>query len=423
MFKKLRNSMLLFNMITLSFVILVAFALVFIVTYANIERNNERRLRTMSSLGLMPNNPFFSGRNERPQIPERFSAENSASFFLFVRNGEIEYVDSYLDFDESVYVEAFEKVRDMESGKITLEGKRWAFIVTQMPSYGRNGFREFSNDRYTHIVFLDVTADTGVLRVLLITSLCVVIIVILIFFLISYRFSARAILPIEDGYNRQKQFVADASHELRTPLAIISANIDAIETSGDESVESQKEWFGYIREELKRTGKLVEDLLYLAKAEDLIPADSLPIDLSLVCETVCASMEAVLYERDISLEMLVGKNIYIFGDEEKIKQVLYILLDNAGKYTPREGHIDISLRLEQDKAVLRVANTGNGIDDSELPKIFERFYRPDSSRSQETGGFGLGLSIAKAIVERSGGEIFAHSAGGYTTFTVCLKLN
>ena len=296
-------------------------------------------------------------------------------------------------------------------------------MAAPMVSRGESNPPTPLNAQYKHIVFLDVTNNARVLRELLITLTCVGVAVLFILFLVSYRFSVRAIRPIEEGYNKQKQFVADASHELRTPLAIIGANIDAIETNDKDSVESQKEWFGYIRSELKRTGRLVDDLLYLAKAEDFRPSDNLFIDLSLECETACAAMEAVLYEGGVSLGTKIETNVFVAADGEKIKQVLYILLDNAGKYTPRGGHIDISLLREQDRAVVRVTNTGKGIAADDLPKVFDRFYRPDASRSQETGGFGLGLSIAKTIMERSGGEISVESVPGYTTFTVRLKLN
>ena len=423
MFKKLRNNMIIFNMLTLSFVILTAFSLIFATTYANTERTNERKLKEMSAIGIMPSRPFFSDKNEVIQVQERFSAEYAASFSLFIRNEEIEYINSHLDFDDNTYIEAFEKVGNSETGKISLNGRKWMFSAASMVLNGRNNYSIPDRNSYTHIVFLDITNSTEILQVLLLTLLCVGVFVMLILFFISYHFSARAVLPIEEGYNKQKQFVADASHELRTPLAIISANIDAIETSGEESVESQKEWFGYIRAELKRTAKLVGDLLYLAKAENFVPQSNLPINLSNVCEAACASMEAVLYEADISLNTEIDEGIHVIGDEEKIKQVIYILLDNAGKYTPNGGSVKVSLRKEQEKAIVQVMNSGTQIDSHERSKIFERFYRPDVSRSQETGGFGLGLSIAKTIIERIGGDISVQSTAEYTTFTICLKLS
>lgn len=413
MFKKLRKHMLLFNMLTVSLVIVAAFSVVYFATYGNMKRENNRQLKAMSSMPFVSNRPFSGGGDERPPIPERFGADYRVSFVLFIENGNLVNINSHLDFEYPVYEEALEKVGEKPSGKITLGDRKWAYMISKVPLHETN--------QYEKIVFLDITNGAETLRKLLITLFSVGIIVLLVLLWFSYRFAVRAVGPIEESYNKQKQFVADASHEFKTPLAIITANIDAIETNANESVESQREWFGYIRAELKRTGKLVENLLYLAKAEDTTFDGNVPFNLSHACETACASMEAVLYDSGISLDTEIKKDIMILADGEKIMQVLYILLENAGKYTPLQGNIMVSLDTERERAVIRVSNTGIGIAAEDLSKIFDRFYRPDSSRSQETGGFGIGLSIAKAIVERSGGEISAESRDGMTTFTVRLK--
>lgn len=413
MFKKLRNHMLMFNMITVSLVIVAAFSVIYFATYGNMKRENKRQLRAMSSMPFVSNRSFSNGSDEGASTPERFGADYRVSFVLFSENGNLANINSHLDFEYSVYEEAFEKIDEKHNGEISLDGRRWAFMKSEVSLYGTN--------QYERIVFLDITNGAETLRRLLITLSGVGVAVLLVLLWFSYRFAVRAVGPIEESYNKQKQFVADASHEFKTPLAIISANIDAIETNAKESVESQMEWFGYIRAELKRTGKLVENLLYLAKAEDTTFDGNVPFNLSHACETACASIEAVLYESGICLDTKIENDIMILADGEKIMQVLYILLENAGKYTPLHGNIWVSLGIEREWAVIRVLNTGRGIAAEDLSKIFDRFYRPDTSRSQETGGFGIGLSIAKAIVERSGGEISAESKDGLTTFTVRLK--
>jgi signal transduction histidine kinase len=344
------------------------------------------------------------------------------SFVLFVKDDKLENINSQLDFEYSVYREAFEKVGTADRGKITLADRKWLFAVAPTPPQAENSHRIPNDMQYTRIVFLDITNGVRILQTLMFTLTCVGAGVLIALFWLSYRFAVRAVRPIEESYNKQKRFIADASHELRTPLAIIGANVEAVETNGKESVESQKEWFEYIHAALKRTGKLLDDLLYLAKSEGLKNEDNLPFDLSVVCERVCASMEAVLYDNGISVETEIEKNIIAVGDSEKIAQVFYILLDNAGKYTPRGGKIRFILNHTNDRAVAHVTNSGDGIAAEDLPKIFDRFYRTDASRSTETGGFGLGLSIARTIVDRSGGVITAESGDGLTTFIVKLKL-
>lgn len=426
MFKKLRNNMMLFNMLTVSFVMLTAFAVIYLVTYGNIEKENQRRLQAVSAMFFAPNRIPPAGMEDKniepPSAPERFSVDYGVSFVLFVKDGQLMNVNSQLDLDESVYAEAFDKAGTAKSGRLTLADRKWLFAVAPTPSRV-DGLPSLPDSlQYTRIVFLDITNGMTLLRTLLITLTCVGLAVLLALFWISHGFAARAIRPIEDSYNKQKQFVADASHELRTPLAVIGANVDAITASGEETVDSQKEWFDYIRAELKRTGKLVDDLLYLARSENIKTEDNLPFDLSAVCETVCASMEAVLYDKGKTVKAGIEKGITAIGDSEKITQVLYILLDNADKYTPQGGKIAVTLGRSGDMAVIKVMNPGEGIGVDDLPRIFDRFYRADDSRSDESGGFGLGLSIAKTIADRSGGTITAESEDGLTTFTVRLRL-
>ena len=427
MFRKLRKSVMMFNILTVSLVMLAAFAVIYLVTYGNVESENRQRLQSVSTMFFIPNRKAPDGiadsSTELPSRTERFSVEYGVSFVLFVKDGELENVNSQLDLTDSVYAEAFEKAGTAQSGKITLEGRKWLFeAVETLPK--ADGFPNMPKGfDYTRIVFLDITNSVKILRTLLITLSCVGLAVLLALLWISYRFAIRAVRPIEENYNRQKQFIADASHELRTPLAVISANVDAITASGGDTVDSQKEWFDYIRSELKRTGKLVDDLLYLAKSENIRSEGNLPFDFSAVCETACASMEAMLYDSGKSMNTDLAKGITVIADSEKITGVLYILLDNAGKYTPKGGKIAVTLGCENEKAVLRVMNSGDGIPAEDLPKIFDRFYRSDSSRSTETGGSGLGLSIAKTIVENSGGTISTESVNGVTTFTVMLHLS
>ena len=241
-----------------------------------------------------------------------------------------------------------------------------------------------------------------------------------ILFGVSFYFANRSIRPIEESWQKQKQFVADASHELKTPLAIIGANADALLANGEETINSQKKWLDYIKAEAGRMGKLINDMLYLAKVEDT-DETQLPIDFSNAVRDVIASLEAVIFEKGIQLTQHIEPRIIVRGNEEKIKQAVLILLDNSIKYTGDLGDVAITLKRFRNQAVLSIQNSGESIPADRLPKIFDRFYRCDPSRTKETGGFGLGLSIARAIIERSGGCIYAQSSDSGTTFTIELK--
>ena len=272
------------------------------------------------------------------------------------------------------------------------------------------------------LAFLDITDSSKTLTQLLITFVLVGIAMLFILFGVSSYFANHSIRPIEDNWDKQKQFVADASHELKTPLAIISANTDALLANGEETVNSQKKWIDYIQSEARRMGKLVNDMLYLAKVEDTYE-DQMPFDLSNAVVDVIASVEALVFEKGIHLTQTIEPSLIVKGDSEKIKQAFLILLDNATKYTPKYGWVDISLKRSRNLAVCSVQNSGEGIPPDKLPRVFDRFYRSDPSRSQETGGYGLGLSIARTIVERSGGSISAESTERSNTFTFMLKIN
>jgi signal transduction histidine kinase len=227
--------------------------------------------------------------------------------------------------------------------------------------------------------------------------------------------------------------VADASHELKTPLAIIDSNAEAVLADAGATVDSQRKWIDRIEEESGRMRDLVDSLLYLAKAEDAAH-ENLPFDLSVAAEDEIGRVEAILYERDIMLTLKkYAENVIVKADEERLRQVIMVLLDNAVKYTDEDGAVTVEIGKGRHSGYIKVSNTGATIPSEDLPRIFDRFYRADRARASARenagpngrsshSGFGLGLAIAKTIVERSGGKIYAASANGLNSFTVELPL-
>jgi signal transduction histidine kinase len=167
-------------------------------------------------------------------------------------------------------------------------------------------------------------------------------------------------------------------------------------------------------------GKLVGDLLYLAKTDNVeIGMDSLPFNISDTVRDTVLSMEAVVYEKGLMLTQHIEPDIIINGDSDKLAQVVKILIDNAIKYSNKNGSIDIALEQTKQQVVFTIKNTGDGISSEQLPKLFDRFYRIDSSRTHD-GSYGLGLSIAKAIIDSIGGKIYATSVEGESSTFVFL---
>jgi two-component system, OmpR family, sensor histidine kinase CiaH len=258
---------------------------------------------------------------------------------------------------------------------------------------------------------------------ILTTFLFVGSIMLVVIFMVSLYFANRAIKPIIETWEQQKQFVADASHELKTPLSIITANYDALLANKEETIDSQIKWLGYIKTGTDRMTKLISDLLSLARMDDVnLDIVKTVFNLSNEVHNMVSSMVAVAIEKDIALSQSIEPSVMVEGDPDRIKEVIAILFDNAVKYTPTNGNINMALTKSKRQATFSIQNTGGGISEQDIPHVFDRFYRADSSRTHDNGGFGLGLSIAKSFVIASGGNIYVSSVeNGWTTFTFTLR--
>lgn len=226
---------------------------------------------------------------------------------------------------------------------------------------------------------------------------------------------------LDEAYKAQQRFVADASHELRAPLTAIQGNLELLERAVQMSAEERNETLSYLRKEVRRMSQLVGDLLVLARADAGQGIKPQRVELDRLLMEAFQDARRMAPGRRVSLREL--DQVQVYGDPERLKQLLLILIDNALKYTPESGEVRLGLHTEPGSGVITVADTGIGIAPEDLPHIFERFYRADKARSREPGGTGLGLSIAKWIVERHGGHIDVESSVGKgSTFTIRLPL-
>ena len=227
----------------------------------------------------------------------------------------------------------------------------------------------------------------------------------------------RMVKPVDEAMEKQKQFVWDASHELKTPLAVIAANAEVLAGEVGESKPLQ-----YIQSEVERTDHLLQNLLTLARMEKGTAAPRHEkFDLSRALLSVALPFESSVFEAGKTMEINIPDDISFTGDEEMIKQLAVILLSNAEKYSNPGGRIVLSLEARGEKRVLKVHNTGPAIPAQAQERIFDRFYRVDSSHNREIAGNGLGLAIARQIVDAHKGKITVQSAEGEgTAFTVNL---
>ena len=248
---------------------------------------------------------------------------------------------------------------------------------------------------------------------------------LVVLFFISIYFTNKAINPLEETFKKQKQFIADASHELRTPLTIIKTNVSLLRENEMETIYSQRKWINYIDSQTSRMSTLINEMLSLANLDaNRNKEERVNINFSKIVSDSLLVFEVVIFEKGLILEEDVAENIFIKGEQDQIKKLISILMDNAIKYTNKNGKIGVSLVSERNKAKLIIKNTGEGIKKEHLEKIFERFYRVDDSRDRGTGGYGLGLSIAKTIVDDHKGKIYAESIiNNETSFIIELPLS
>ncbi|MGG0718507.1 ATP-binding protein [Robertmurraya massiliosenegalensis] len=236
----------------------------------------------------------------------------------------------------------------------------------------------------------------------------------------SYFLSKKMMKPIIRSWNKQAEFVENASHELRTPLTIIQNKLELLLTNPQEKIMNKFENIALSLSETRRLSKLTSDLLTLARADasetDLI---KVPIEIDSFVEKICAPYIEIAESQNKHFSLKLNAQMEIKADETRLHQLFVILLDNALKYTSDEESIEIKTSVSDQKIHLEVSDTGIGIKEENMKFIFDRFYREDKARSRETGGSGLGLSIAQWIVQKHNGSISVsknHPKG--TVFTV-----
>ena len=229
---------------------------------------------------------------------------------------------------------------------------------------------------------------------------------------------------IEQLDNARSQFVSNASHELKTPLSTIKILIETLLYQDKPDPAMEKEFLGDINKEIDRLNSIVSDLLTLVNVDSgVMKLKQDDVRLGLLVQEQAQRILPLARENGIELDCGVKDQCETLGDATKLQQVFYNIIDNAIKYTPRGGSVNIEVSRTGRRAIVHVSDTGVGIPEKDLPHIFERFYRVDKARSRETGGTGLGLSIVKQIVLLHGGTIDAVSREGEgTTFTVELPI-
>lgn len=242
--------------------------------------------------------------------------------------------------------------------------------------------------------------------------------------IVGHILSGKAMIPLRQAYEKQRQFAADASHELRTPLSVVMASAELLQN--DPSIQSPflRQVIDDVRDEVKKMTKLVSDLLVVARSDNkALKLKPQKFNLSALIEQTARLMQPLAEQKKIDLQAENLPKVEIQADEQKIRQLVLILVDNAVKYTPDGGRVSVRYEsTEKGRVRFSVSDTGIGIAKEDQAKVFDRFYRVDKARSREMGGNGLGLAIAQEIVHLHKGRIWIQSELGQgTTFFVELR--
>ncbi|MEE0989447.1 His Kinase A (phospho-acceptor) domain-containing protein [Kandleria vitulina] len=324
-----------------------------------------------------------------------------------VDNSEIPYASRY-----------FVVVYDNEGQLVEINTARVRTIVNnKAEQYGLKAYhskkkRDFiSHYRYTkskrgdstYIIFLDVENSLEDFFDIVNLSIIFVVLGVVLFIFLIVILSGKVIKPFVDNYENQRNFIADAGHDLKTPITVIEADAEVLKMKfGDDN-----EFLNDIFLQSSRLKQLTEDLIYLSKLDENPDYEMIEFPLSDVITEICQSFESVAKTQKKEMTITIEPHLSFKGNQKNMERLVNILLDNAVKYSSDHGKIDVSLERQKKFIVLTVYNTVDHISKEELPKLFDRFYRSDQSRNSETGGYGIGLSVAKSVVEAHKGKINA----------------
>ncbi|MBO5016982.1 MAG: HAMP domain-containing histidine kinase [Lachnospiraceae bacterium] len=311
----------------------------------------------------------------------------------------------YFDLSDWNYIQEIVNgalLSDTESGKLNEHNLRY--------------LKSVSPRGYT-IVFSDTTTETATLKNMVYSCLAVFFGAMAVFLGISIFLSRWVIRPVEQAWDQQRQFVADASHELKTPLAVIMANAELIQNE-DTSETDRRSFSQNILSMTYQMRSLVENMLEMARVDNgTLKMKFYPVDFSQLVSDAALSFQLLFEEKGMGLQYAVQDGISLNGSEQHLYQLLDVLLDNALKYSSPCGTVHIQLNQSGRNCILSVSSPGEPISREDQKNIFKRFYRADKARAMN-GSYGLGLAIAESIVEAHKGKIWTESANGYNTFFV-----
>ncbi len=398
---KLRWKFVLINMLIVT-AMLVFISTFFIVSVSDSLR--EDSIDLLNQVIMQDGMPMFSIGKEQDKAGDGQFFDDGGSVSLpyftvsvLMTGQAVVVTNQFYDLDEDTIETVVNLCLEQEETSGVLEDYHLRYLRSSTVSGWRLAFAAISQEEST---IRSVVQNTMLMSLAAFAA----------FFVISILLARWAVRPVEQSWQQQRQFVADASHELKTPLTVVLSSADMMEKHGAAMTDKERRWLENIQASSLQMKELVEELLVLARsdADEARVSPHTLLNLSDLTEDTLLQFEAVLFESGHLLETNVTPDLYVSGDGGKLKRLLEILLDNARKYAAQGSDVQVFLASEGAKRVrLEVRNQGEPIPSDQLERIFERFYRADQARTSE--GFGLGLPIARTIAQEHGGKIWAAS--------------
>ena len=384
-------------------------------SYFEMKKQNEQMLQSHAQMYNLPNafDQMMSPNGPRPDgnpgFKPGFDPESPKFQLSTFYSVAVSYKGEILEIkNDSPTVYASDDLAQMakdiiKDGKSTGTKDNLTFLKTD-----KNG--------YALVVFMDNTVVNESAMTLFRYTLIFGGVALVLFFFLSVFLARKIVAPLEESYQKQRQFISDAGHELKTPVSVVSANAELLSRElGDN------QWLQNIQYENERMGLLVGQLLDLARTENITPQME-HIDLSRLVAGEMLPFESVAFEKGLVLNSNITNGITVEGNSTQLKQLTSILLDNAIRHSKPAGEVRLTLTKDHGITELSVINKGDEIPAEHRDRIFERFYRVDTARNGEDKHYGLGLAIAKAIVDAHHGHIEVNCYNGLVEFHVRMPM-
>lgn len=385
MIRRLQRKFIGIVMLALALVIVILLGSINLLKYSNTANRADQMLQYLSeNKGRFPDEKKPPGKGKPPGINADTGYKTRFFFVWLDQRGNVIRVNT----GHIAAVSSEEAV--VYGQRVVKNGKSGGYLDHYR--YGTFPNPEHSGSM---IIFLDCSTEQTSDQFFLLLSCTIGFAAFAVVSCVTALFSRRAIQPIEEAMEKQRQFLEDAEHELKTPLAIISANNDVLELTAGKSA-----WSDSIRNQVSRMDGLLQSMLAMTKLDAQRPdAQMERLNLSSLVSQAAEPFYVLAETSQVSLSVQVASEVYILGDAASLLQLVSILLENAVKYAGPNGAVVVQLEKRGKFTCLWVENTCSELPSGNLNRLFDRFYRADTSRSRETGGYGIGLSIAKSICQ------------------------